>query len=245
MTHVSTLDLHRFRLGELDGPRADDVRAHLGDCSRCAERLGTQHAVRAEFERQPIPLSLVRAASEAAAVDVTGSRGHTAPSAWGRARLAAAIALPLAAAAALVVRMGVEREGGGLAEAGTRVKGLEQGIEAWVMSGESPRPVYAGERVRAGSRVQLKYRPGGHRWVTLAGKDGLGQVEIYGTVPSTGTALGTAPFSLTLDDTPGPQRFYAIAGDRKLDPAEVLGALRVEPVAVAGSEVAMVEIAKE
>lgn len=132
-----------------------------------------------------------------------------------------------------------------LAEAGTRVKGLDDGIEAWVMSGASPRPIYAGEKVRPGSRVQLRFRPRGHRWVTLAGKDGLGQVEIYGTVPGEDVAIATAPFSLTLDDTPGPQRFYAIVADRKHEASEVLRSLGVEPVAVAGAEVSMVEIAKE
>src|SRR5213076_735145 len=48
MNHVSTLDLHRLRYGELDKARASEVRTHVDGCPTCTERLQAQHAMRAE-----------------------------------------------------------------------------------------------------------------------------------------------------------------------------------------------------
>ena len=58
MNHVTTLDLHRLRYGELDKARAAEVRAHLDGCPMCTERLQAQHAMRAEFEVRPVPAAL-------------------------------------------------------------------------------------------------------------------------------------------------------------------------------------------
>lgn len=240
-SHPSTLRLHQLRLGELPAPEAAAIRAHVDGCSRCASRHQHQLATEQEFRALPVPPALVQA-----------------PTAWDRVRawwegLGVARALVpvalVAAAGAMVVRSEpTADEGTGLTEAvsETRTKGaLGPVLEAWVQTGGSARPIYTNESLSPGSRVQLRFNPGRHRYVTLAGRDGSGQVELYGTLVSRGPELQNAPFSLTLDDTPGRQEFLAILTDQKPDPDELSAALSRSPVAVPAAEVATVVVAKK
>jgi hypothetical protein len=95
----------------------------------------------------------------------------------------------------------------------------------WIATPQGARALAAGEAVGAGSVVQLQFAPGDARFVTLAGRDGSGAFEIYGIVTAEDTALQAAPFSLILDDVPGPQWFFAVGSlDRPQEP-EVLRAL--------------------
>ena len=109
----------------------------------------------------------------------------------------------------------------------------------------SARPVYTNESLSPGARVQLRFNPGRHRYVTLAGRDGTGQVELYGTLVSRGPEVQNAPFSLTLDDTPGRQEFLAILTDQKPDPDQLSAALSRTPVSVPAAEVATVVVTKK
>jgi hypothetical protein len=81
------------------------------------------------------------------------------------------------------------------------------------------------ESVGAGERIQVLFDPQGHRWVTFAGQDGAGSWERYGAVEPKEGGLQPAPFALTLDDTPGDQRLFILAGDRALALAEVRDAV--------------------
>ena len=75
-----------------------------------------------------------------------------------------------------------------------------------------PRALGDGEVVQAGDRIQLRFqRPPGD-WVTFAGEDVTGEIEVYGTWRVDHEIVGwqDAPFGLTLDDTPGEQIFYAV-----------------------------------
>ena len=52
---------------------------------------------------------------------------------------------------------------------------------------------------------------------TLAGQDGTGAIEVYGTVETAGReGLVEAPFSLVLDGQPGPQAFFVLGHDEPL-----------------------------
>lgn len=232
MTHISTLRLHQLRLGELEPAARAPLEDHLASCALCAGRLGHQDAARAEFVRTPVPAAILPA-----------------PSFWERmGRLRAIFLLvPVAIAAALVLRAPLdeptERTKG---EAPlVRAKGSAPVLEAWIQTGESARPVYSGERVGAGTRVQLKYDPGAHRFVTLAGRDARGTVEVYGTLPTNGPGLAAAPFALTLDDAAGDQEFYAVLTDTRPAPEEVVDALTGDVIRVEHGEIASVVLAKE
>ena len=114
-----------------------------------------------------------------------------------------------------------------------------------MQTGASARPLYEGERLSEGAKVQLKFNPGSHRFVTLAGKDGGGTVEVYGTLPAKGPGIQAAPFALTLDDSKGEQVFYAILTDIRPDTHVVQQALTQEPITLDRAELRSVAIRKE
>jgi hypothetical protein len=224
MSHISTLRLHQFRLGELEGGAADTVHAHLAGCEVCASRLGYQRDVRLAFQREPDTL-------------LPSPPWHQRLRRW----WVGAALVPALAAAALAFGLIPSAP----AEDVVRIKGAHPVLEAWVQTGDSARPLYTGEAVRAGTRIQLKFDPGAHRFVTLAGRDGTGAVEVYGTLTAAGPGLATAPFALTLDATAGAQAFFAVLTDSRPDPAGVSRALRDDPAALREAEVASVVLAKE
>jgi hypothetical protein len=241
MTHISTLRLHQLRLGELDAHTRAPLDAHLADCALCASRLGHQDAERAAFVRTPVPAGLVPRPTWAERL--------------GRWR-AVLLLVPVLAATLLVVRAVPPSPTSDAPPSPTSDAPLVEDIlrskggggpllEAWVKTGESARPLYTGERLRGGTRVQLKYDAGKHRFVTLAGRDGKGTVEVYGTLPASGPGLATAPFALTLDDSKGDQAFFAILTDTRPAPDSVLKALAVEPIRMDSGEIASVVLRKE
>lgn len=131
------------------------------------------------------------------------------------------------------------------ADDGLRSKGVTPRLEAWVQTGESARPLYLGERLGAGSRVQLRYDPRGRRFVTFAGRDHDGVIEVYGTVAASEVGLSAAPFALTLDGSGGEQAFFALCTNQRPDPDEVMRAVRQNPVRMEGALVASVVVRKE
>ncbi len=228
MNHVSTLRLHQFRLGELTPAVADTVHAHLATCEACANRLGHQRELRLAFQREPIPIAILPAPTW---MDRLRSW-------WWAAAL-----VPVLAATVLAVNV-APADAGSTAET-TRPKGPTAGLEAWVQTGSTARPVYTGEHVRAGTRIQLKFNPGSHRFVTLAGRDATGSVEVYGTLAADGPGLATAPFALTLDDTVGEQAFFAVLTDSRPDPGWITSLVRKGPVSTRDAEVASVILQRE
>lgn len=224
MSHVSTLRLHQLRLGELPGDEEGRVRAHLADCDVCARRLDVQYDTRAAFVRQPVPPFLAPT-----------------PSLWERLGFGrwVLLAVPALAALLLVVRAPAEQDDG------LREKGAIPVLEAWVQAGSTARPLYTGERVRAGTKVQLKLDAGRRRFVTLAGRDGAGTVEVYSTFPAEGPGLRSAPYALTLDDSSGDQEFFALLTDTKPAPDDVVAALKQEPLRMERADIASLVLHKE
>lgn len=127
----------------------------------------------------------------------------------------------------------------------TRTKGVTPRLEAWVQAGESARPLYLGETLGAGDRLQLRYDPRGRAFVTLAGRDSNGLVEVYGTMQAGGDGLTAAPFSLTLDGSAGEQAFFALCTDARPDPEAVRAAIAHNPVRMEGAVVASVVVRKD
>jgi len=128
----------------------------------------------------------------------------------------------------------------------THSKGLQTRLEAWVQSGQSARPLYLGETVSAGTKVQLRYDPQGRRYVTLAGRDSDGVVDVYGTVPAgAGPGMVSAPFALTLDASRGEQTFFALCTDTRPTPGDVVAAVKHNPVRMDGAVVATVVVRKD
>lgn len=256
--HPSTLSLHQLRLGELEPGRAHLVRAHLATCSSCANRAAHQEGEHAAVRAAPPPAWLDELATPAPEPRPDGwARLAAAWAGLGPAGRGAFVLVPAALLLGLAFGLPGGWTTGGAEGAGlggdptelTRVKGAGAALEAWIETGQSARPLYNGERVGPGTRVQLRFNPGGHRFVSLAGRDGRGTVEVYGTLPVTrdglvNGGLMNAPFALTLDDAPGPQVFYAVLTDTRPDSAELLGSLRRDPARIPGAEVTSVVVPK-
>lgn len=226
-THISTLKLHQLRYGELEGREKGLLRQHLDDCAHCRQRLQAMQADRAEFELRPMPAAI---------------RDLDRPprSLLSRLRVRwVGLGLALATAAALLMVFQPSTTVPGAdprAMPGVRAKGETQPLEVWVEQDDSVVALGEGDSLWAGARIQLRFDPGDARWITLAGRDGSGALEIYGNLEATGAdGLQSAPFSLVLDDTPGAQRFYAVMADRPIFDADVeaaLGGREIEGVEV-------------
>lgn len=199
--HVSTLDLHRYRYGELDPAAVATVRDHVSACDVCRQRLRVQEATRAEFVARPVPAAIRAAARPARRRAWWGLLVLLPVAAVGLAVLVAGPAATVAIVAPVVED--------------TRPKGEPPALEVWIETDGGARVLSAGDRVRVGDRLQLQFAPRGARWVALVGRDGTGDIEIYGIVEAKGDALQAAPFSLVLDDAPGPQEFLAIGSDTR------------------------------
>lgn len=222
MKHVSTLDLHQLHLDELPTSRGEQVRAHLAACARCTERY---EAVRAEADAfdDALPAALQGL--------VDPAEPAATPAHWVvllRRLAPAAAALAVAAAVALVALplLGDDPEPG----ATTRTRGELPQLEVWVAAPEGPRPLRPGEALAAGDRVQLLYDARGAERVGLAGRDGTGEVEVYGVLAPPSPGLHPAPFGLALDDAPGPQVFFAVPGGPDLQADAVERTVREVPL---------------
>lgn len=191
-THPNTLLLHRLHAGELDPEQAAPLRAHLDTCPRCAARWQALQAQREAFVLQPTPPAL-------------RTRAPARPG----ARWAWALLPALAFGAALLAVQAPEPRGEGPGLEEGRTKGAAAALEVWQSTPQGPRLLHEGDSVASGDTVQLRYDPGPHRYVSLAGRDGRGTIELYGTTAAQG-GVEAAPFALTLDDTPGDQVFYAV-----------------------------------
>jgi hypothetical protein len=113
-----------------------------------------------------------------------------------------------------------------------------------VQAGASARPIYTGETLGSGERIQLRFDARGQAFVTLAGRDSNGLVEVYGTVAAGQSGLRAAPFALTLDGSAGEQVFFAVYTDERPSPEAVMTALRHNPVRMENAHVASVVVRK-
>ncbi|MEZ4238668.1 MAG: zf-HC2 domain-containing protein [Myxococcota bacterium] len=231
--HPSTLTLHRYRYGELDGPPLAALRDHLEACEACRGRLQVQEQERAAFVLRPVPPAIRALAAEAP------------PRPWWQRLFRELAPFALAAAAALLVivalpssRVAQIGPGTGL----TQTRGSVPAIEAWIAVDGATRPLHAEDVLGAGDRVQLSYDPRGASFVAIAGRDHTGVVDVFTTDAPTGVGLVQAPFALTLDDAPGVQELFVVTADRPLDPGTVKAAVASD---VPGVRVARLAVRKE
>ncbi len=189
MNHISTLDLHKLRYGELDKTRTAEVRAHVDGCVTCKERLQSQQAMRAEFDVLPVPSALKEA-----------SRKPRVP-AWVWALLPGLLVAGLAFVVVLPSDVGSPSE-----EIRYKGGGVELLLEGrGVVDPEST-------RFQAGDRIQVLIAPGhgAQAWVTD------GHAVLGPSFPVEAGKATLAPFSLILDAEPGPEQLVVIVAREKL-----------------------------
>ncbi len=215
-TFPNTLDLYRLHHGELPPHVAARVREAIDTDPEVKQRWVALLATEAEVAAAPIPPAL-------AALSAPPRRAV----AW---RIPALLlGLAAVAAAVLLVPVGAPEVAVDRPDV-LRAKGTLPDLEVWVGGPQGPRLLRPDEAVGAGDTVQLAAHPRGAAFVSFAGRDGTGAVEVYGTVrASDPDAMVVAPFALTLDDAPGPQWFFALAHDAPASDAELAEALRRRP----------------
>jgi hypothetical protein len=240
VSHLSTLTLNRYRYGELDEGEVAVMRTHLDGCDHCSARLQGQENNRAAFELTPVP-------------DFIKSLAPPAPKAawWSRWQVWLAPALGATALVLIALPSGPSTAPDGLKDPErlpvetTQTKGAKDVLEAWLETDRGPRPLANGAEVGPGSRIQLRYRQTTSKWVTFAGADGSGEVEVYGTFPAEVGEQGwqAAPFALTLDDAAGIQKFYAVFTSTPPTPESVEMSLAAEG-SVPGGETESIQLHK-
>lgn len=267
--HLSTLVLHQLRLGELESTRVQRAHEHLAGCALCRARADFQAETRAEFEQMSAPAGLAEvlhprtkpspkrwtiglttfAMAAVALFALRFSEPTTHEPLIEVHPIASAEATPeVVSPPARVDPLPAEPSAAPptAVRGTTRTKGVSlPKLEAWIQTGESARPLYKGESLGAGSRVQLRYDAMGKRFVTLAGRDTNGVVEVYGTLLAEGTGLTNAPFALTLDESKGEQAFFAIATETRPEAERVMAALATNPVRMEGAVISSVVVRKD
>jgi hypothetical protein len=207
--------LEALSAGE-DVPAAD--RAHADACPACAAQLDALRAAADAFVRARPADRFLRqlAAREAAAARPAGLR---------RLFPALAVAVPLAAAIALLPRLvdapnGVALKGDGFRVAVARA------------AGGAPELAAADAVVRPGDALRFSYEADRDGHLLVLDLDGRGDASVlhpFGAAASAPLAAGDRGFlpgSVVLDDAPGPEVLVAVFSPRPVDAAPLLEALR-------------------
>ncbi|WP_437956297.1 DUF4384 domain-containing protein [Sorangium sp. So ce119] len=213
---LSELRLDELTAGQLDPAAAQEARAHVAGCARCAARLSEIEAARDAFAASAPPLRLDRGApQERAASAASATTKKRPPRRW--LAPAAASALAAAAAALLFFRTfpAAPDPAGGPAESpGERIKGAN-GIGFYVKRGGAVQPGGAGERLHPGDAIQFTYSATEARYLVILSVDGASQASVY--YPSGPVAARIEPGrnvllpqSTVLDDTLGAERIYGL-----------------------------------
>jgi len=217
--HLSDFLLDRLRAGDLDGPREQEVRAHLAACEDCRARAAALDGQAAEFlagTEAPADFARRIAARRSERVRTSSMRPL-------------GIGLAAAAAAALIVAYGLmpSEKGGDR----IRTKGSVD-LSFYVDQDGSGRPGLAGETLREGDRIRLAVEPGAHRFAFVVSVTASGEVTpLYPegngqSVPVTAGERSLLEGSVILDAYLGEERLFALFSDRPLGAEQVVAAAR-------------------
>ncbi len=222
---LSDLVLDQLLVDALDGEAQPRARRHLDGCDACRARYEAIVAERERFRAAPPPLRLAPAPVSAPA---------PAPKARApRAAVAAGGVALLAAAAALFVLTRTPPSLPGPTDAPSPPDGIRTKSAAFELSAVAERGAHqlrlaAGDEVKPGDRIQLAYSTSERGHLYVLGVDGTGTAQTY--FPEAGAASSVEPgrevelpFSLVLDDKPGPERFFGFLCGEPHEPAVLAG----------------------
>jgi hypothetical protein len=216
-----------FDLLVLRGDEADDgtrrARDHVAVCAACGGHLDSLRRSASYFEQH------VRARTEPRVVEAVERRLAGARARGRRRWTLTALGVTAAAAAlVLVARVAPRRVDGG--DGDLRAKGKPSMVVFRRHAG-AVSVLADGAHVEPGDGLRFTAQPAGHRWLLVASIDSAGRPNVY--VPYGGA--GSAPIdpvrpfedggSITLDDTPGPERVFALFSDRPIAAADATRAL--------------------
>ncbi|MEM6531139.1 MAG: hypothetical protein AAF654_00880 [Myxococcota bacterium] len=192
--------LERYIAGELEGDERQEVERALATDDAAQAALADLEREQREFEAK-IPYAAFRIEHER-----RKHKGPAARPAWwlGFGGMLAA------AAVALVMVVSVDETNEGY----VGLKGDGVALSFHVLGpGGTTTPGLTGQELRPGDTIQLSYDATGQTHGALFGVDGTGAVTvIWPEGEAMAPLTGNFDFSLTLDDTPGRERFVAVFG---------------------------------
>jgi uncharacterized protein YfiM (DUF2279 family) len=216
---LSDLALDEWLAGDCSQTARASWEAHVAGCEFCrARREQREHFNRGYLERSSNLAALRPRLGPTANAGAPNTVHPLRSATYRRALVYASGAIAAAASVALLLTVsgenGVER---------TRRKG-EARLGFYVKSGDTVREGAAGERVRAGDALRFVVPRGEARYVAVLGRDSRQVTSVYfpqgplavrvseqaGEMLGAGVALDS---SITLDDTPGIERFYGVFCD--------------------------------
>ena len=220
--HPSALALHQYHLCALPTPDAERVAQHLSQCDLCRADLGNLATDQRRFEREVFPQT------QEAVVLLRLRRGRSLRARW---RLSlSSLGLVAAAAAAWLFLIGPARLPVG--DDVLRAKG-DAALAIFAARGDTVLPVGDGKtRLRQGDRIRFVLWPAGMRYAVIASLDGAGHITVYHpfgggeSAPLPPQARVEIPGSITLDDSPGPERVFAVMAAHPFLTATVVDALQ-------------------
>ncbi len=210
--HLSVFVLGRFAQGALPSAERQEAEVHLATCAACQALLAEVNALRERFSTSVLERTLPEVRRRA--------RRRRRLWAW-------ALSMPLVfatgAASVLLLRSDREPEFG--------FKGAPR-LQIFVRRGEKALDVPSGSTLHAGEQVRMSIDPAGYGYLLVGGVDASGKASIYvpfeGTrsVPISQPTTFPATGSLVLDETPGPERIFALLSRSPIEADPVRAALR-------------------
>jgi hypothetical protein len=221
--HPSALALHEYQRTLLPREAAEGIARHLTGCERCRGDLEALETDQRRFDREVFPLT------RATVVERRAPRRLMRFLIPSIALLAAGASLLLFAPTGRLAAPGEGDLPGDL----IRVKGAAGLIAIFAARDGNVLPVEDGKtRLRAGDRIRFVLWPAGLGYAIIASVDGAGRTTIYhpyGGTESAPLARGPRveiPGSILLDDSPGPERVFALLSAKPLPAPTVIEALK-------------------
>lgn len=204
------LELERQLAGDLPADRAFDAQATAADRARLAE-LRAEHEA---FLRSVDVDNEVRRIQQRVANSAADSRQEKTKNWW--KWLVPASALAAAAAVLVFLRPGDDDS---KPVDDIQVKGDDITLVVHVATEGGSRRVATGDEVQPGDRLRFEVNAAKPGFLAVVGIDGSGQLTVYhpgnGTGPmSFDPRAGVLPGAISLDATPGEERFFALYSQR-------------------------------
>jgi hypothetical protein len=218
--HLTSLDFDRLGLGNLASGDAATLRAHLDACPDCQQRQEHRHILADQFAREVLPRSLP-VVRERLSPHGWWSRP------WRPRRLVVWLALA-PAVCGVVLALALVRHGKppvaslGADASDISVKG-RGGLTLYVRHGSKVARFAPGAVLEAGDAIRFTIEPRGNAYLLIVGVDGAGAVSAYypfgrwQSAPVTEGVRFEVPGSVVLDDSPGPERIFALLSPQPLD----------------------------
>ena len=235
--HLSSHDIAALELGALSGEPRKRAEAHAAACDRCRRNVEHERALAGHFARDVLPRTLAALSRRGPGTQRLGFPRWPRAWAWAWAGGAAAAAACVALALAMPARLGHRQRGAGADGPEIALKGgrasasATPGLRMFARRDGRVFAVSDGARLRSGDEVRFVAEAGGYPYLLLASIDGAFKVNIY--FPFDGERSGAVrpgaanelPDSVRLDESPGPERLFALFSRAPLAAADVRASL--------------------